>query len=187
MTARMSQSPVDIVVIIIGNALIEDQVSCLDVNDNGADVYRIDRFGPAELNELEERVRAKTCSGLFEDPQGERPDPADRWVYPDGSTGLGPVPDGGDGTGNGCKPNCDDTPSPNLAIDPNSGSNSAMTQGEGALESPQANAFEGTVENGLYIGAAAVFVIALIGAGSYFALKKKKTQEKFVNNDGVHG
>merc|ERR1712154_266875 len=64
----------------------------------------------------------------------------------------------------------------------NSGSNSAMTQGEGALESPSANAMDGTVQTGLYIGAAAVFVIALIVAGTYFALKKKNVNERFVNN-----
>jgi len=192
MTARMQQSPVDIVVIIIGSALIEDKVSCLDVADNGADVYRIERFGPAELNELEEKVRAKTCTGQFEDPQGERPDPADRWVYPDGSTGLGPVPEADGNDGSGCKPNCDDTPSPILNAVVNSGSgtgggnsNDAMVQGEGVIsEGTEANAVNGvgTVQNGLYIGAAAVFVIALIGAGTYFAFKKAANKEKFVNS-----
>jgi len=40
----------------------------------------------------------------------------------------------------------------------------------------------GTVTSGLYIGAAAVFVVSLIGAGSYFAFKKAAAKERFVNN-----
>jgi len=86
--------------------------------------------------------------------------------------------------GNGCAPNCDDTPAPNTPLlqSGNSGSASAMTQGESSLQNPDANAFNGTVTSGLYIGAAAVIVVALIGAGSYFAFKKAVAKERFVNN-----
>ena len=58
-----------------------------------------------------------------------------------------------------------------------------MTQGEErALESPEANSFDGTVKNGLYISVASVFVIVLVVFGLYLAFKKTRSKKKVVNS-----
>merc|ERR1712232_849955 len=98
-------------VILIGS-FDSTPIECLDAQDNGRDIFRIENFGPAEFDQLEDRVRNKTCTGRFENPQGIRPNKSDAWVYANGETGLGPVLDGGGGNGTGCKPNCDATAEP---------------------------------------------------------------------------
>jgi len=69
----MLNNPVDVVVILVEVNNISS-VECLDAGsriDNGdgtftyPDVYQIPDFGTDEFNEIEARIREKTCSGMF--------------------------------------------------------------------------------------------------------------------------
>jgi len=101
LTARVTASNVDIVLIAVGESEADidtwlSDVTCLDAADNEQDIFKVTEFTDAAFRELEVLIRNKTCNGL--NPAGASVQ-YDVWTYEDGSTGLGPVPTAsGDGT-----------------------------------------------------------------------------------------
>jgi hypothetical protein len=92
MIPRVNSSNVDIVVIGVGDvsAFIND-VACLDLRDDETEVFVVEDFNATQFIDIEEKIRAKTCSGLF--PAGPSIRNFTQWVYANGNTSLGPVPD----------------------------------------------------------------------------------------------
>jgi len=114
MVERANTTTVDIVIIGIGTYADSatnwmSQIDCLDVADDGEDIYYVTEFEAGDFNAIEGVIRNYTCSGEHPASTGDRG--GDPWVYDDGSTGLGPVPTA---NGNGEGPE-DVTPSPNAA------------------------------------------------------------------------
>ena len=64
---RVNITDIDIVLIIISHHAqaenITNAISCLDIRDNGKDIYTIPKFGSTEFHAIEDRIREKTCSG----------------------------------------------------------------------------------------------------------------------------
>ena len=105
MGIRMSQSDVDIVIILIDRENVDiSAISCLDINDNGQDIISLASFDSQEFIDIEERIRTKLCSGNNPQSNGEQPE-YNPWQYCDENglncyIGLGPVPtQGGGGQG----------------------------------------------------------------------------------------
>lgn len=65
-------------------------MTCLDYNDNYADIIMVTNFTEEAFLEIEGKIRNKTCNGL----NGELDDPyyGEIWYYDDGNTSLGAVP-----------------------------------------------------------------------------------------------
>jgi len=111
MIERANTTTVDIVIIGIGTYADSatnwmSQIDCLDIADDGEDIYYVTEFEAGDFNAIEGVIRNYTCSGDNPATEGDRG--GDPWVYDDGSTGLGPVPTT---DGNGVGPD-DVTPSP---------------------------------------------------------------------------
>jgi len=114
MVERANTTTVDIVIIGIGTYADSttnwmSQIDCLDVANDGEDIYYVTEFEAGDFNAIEGVIRNYTCDGEHPATPGDRGGAP--WVYDDGSTGLGPVPTT---NGEGVAPE-DVTPSPNAA------------------------------------------------------------------------
>lgn len=113
MVERANTTTVDIVIIGIGTYADSttnwmSQIDCLDVANDGEDIYYVTEFEAGDFNAIEGIIRNYTCDGEHPATYGDRGGAP--WVYDDGATGLGPVP-----TTNGGTAPPDVTPSPNAA------------------------------------------------------------------------
>mmetsp|Transcript_6336 Transcript_6336/g.10454 ORF Transcript_6336/g.10454 Transcript_6336/m.10454 type:complete len:524 (+) Transcript_6336:98-1669(+) len=102
MVNRLQQTDIDVVVIVVGEGGNGDvdwysAISCLDVNDNGNDIFMVPDFAEENFNAIQQRIRAKTCENTGGATPSGRPEANTEWNYEQecycGGEGLGPVPE----------------------------------------------------------------------------------------------